>query len=79
MKISWVKYAKDSNSFQLPKTFGFEVVALEDIEMIDEKLKELIQDGYKTIILTDEVASFSEDIIKTYQYQKEIRIIIAPR
>ena len=79
MKISWVKYAKDSKHFQLPETLGYPVLELEDMEAIDEKLKELIKQGYQTIIVTDEVASFSEDIIKKYPYQKGMNIIIVPR
>jgi len=79
MKISWIKYAGDTNSFKLPQLFGMEVMALENLEQIDDSLKQLIENGYQTIIVTDEVASFSEDMIKTYPYQKGVRIIIAPR
>lgn len=77
MKISWVKY-KDDDSFKILKNIGMDVYDIEDFDMIDNKLKELVDKDYKTIILSNEVASFSEDIIKKYKKSDDIRIIIAP-
>ena len=77
MKISWVKYEKDNESFKVPEKLGFDVLKLENLENTDEKIKELIDNKYRTIIITDEVAGFSEDIIKKYQYSTNINIIIA--
>ena len=66
LKISWVKYEKDDVSFKMPERLGFDVFKLSEPEQTDEKLKELINKRYDTIILTNEIAGFSEDIIKKY-------------
>lgn len=66
MKISWIKYEKDKNSFRVPENLGFDVFKLQDLEKTDEKIKELIENEYHTIIVSNEVASFSEDLIKKY-------------
>ncbi len=77
MKISWVKYEKDVINFNLPERLGFDVFKLENPEDIDKKLDELIKNKYKTIFITDEIASFSNNIINKYKRNNEIKIIIA--
>ena len=77
MKISWIKYEKDNRSFRLPQALGFDVFSLSDLEQTDETMKNLIKQDYDTIIISDEVASFSEDIIKKYKYNKNIKIVIS--
>lgn len=77
MRISWIKYEKDTKSFRLPQALGFDVFSLEDLEKTDETMKELIKKEYDTIILSNEVAGFSEDIIKKYKKDKNIRIVIS--
>lgn len=77
MKISWIKY-KEDDSFRLFKNLGMDVYDIDDLDMVDNKLKELVDNDYKTIILSNEVASFSEDIIKKYRKSNDINIIITP-
>ena len=77
MKISWLKYEKDKKSFRLPQALGFDVFLLDDLDKTDETMKKLIQQHYDTIVLSNEVAGFSEDIIKKYQKDKEIKIVIS--
>ena len=77
MKMSWIKYEKDEKSFKVPEKLGFDVFKLEDLEKTDNKIKELIDRRYDTIIMTNELASFSEDIIKKYSKDRNISIIIA--
>ena len=77
MKVSWIKYEKDKNSFRLPQALGLDVITLKDLEQTDETMKKLIQEHYDTIILSNEVAGFSEDIIKKYQKDKDIKIVIS--
>lgn len=77
MKISWVKYNKDEVSFKMPEKLGFDVFKLEEPEQTDDKIKELINKRYDTIIVTNEIASFSEDIVKKYSKDRNINIIIA--
>ena len=77
MKISWMKYEKDDISFKVPERLGFDVFKLDEPEKTDNMLKELIKKRYDTIIITNEIASFSEDIIKKYNKDRNINIIIA--
>ncbi len=77
MKISWVRY-KEDDSFKLFKNLGMDVYDIENLDTVDDKLKELVDKNYQTIILSNEVASFSEDIITKYKKSDDIRIIIAP-
>lgn len=77
MKISWIKY-KDDNSFGFFRNLGMDVYDIENLDKVDEKLKELVANNYNTIVLSSEVASFSEDIITKYKKSENIRIIITP-
>lgn len=77
MKISWIKH-RDDNSFKILKNIGMDVYDIEEMDKVDEKLTELINNDYRTIVLSNEVASFSEDIIKKYKKSEDIRIIITP-
>lgn len=79
MKISWIKYEKDNKDFKIAERLGMDVYRIETPEEVDNKMSELIKDNYKTIVLSNEVAGFSEDIIKKYQNNKDINIIISPR
>lgn len=77
MKMSWIKYEKDAKSFRLPEALGFDVFKLQDLEQTDDTIRNLVRQKYDTIILSNEVAGFSEDIIKKYQKDKEIKIVIS--
>lgn len=77
MKVSWIKYAKDKESFRMVEALGFDVFKLQNPEQTDNKIKELIKQDYKMVVLSDEIASFSQDIIKKYNRDKNINIIIA--
>ncbi len=77
MRISRLKYDKDDRSFKVPEKLGFDVFKLKDPETTDTTIQELIHKRYDTIILTNELASFSEDIIKKYSKDRDINIIIA--
>ena len=73
MAISWLKSSNDNKSFKLFKGLGMDVY----LEKTDEKIKELVEQKYNTIVISNEVASFSEDIIKRYNKIEDINIIIA--
>ncbi len=79
MKISWIKYANDAKCFLLPEKLGFDVFKLQDLEQTDKKIEELVKKQYDTIIVSNDVASFSENIIKKYSKNEEINIIISAR
>ena len=78
MKISWVKYKEDKNSLQIPQNLGMNVLEIEDLEQTDEVLKNLIKQNYQTIIVSNEVAAFSEDMIKKYAFSENVTILISP-
>ena len=69
MKISWIKTKNDTESFKIFQNLGFNVYSLEDPENTDKKIDELIKNNCKTIILSNEIASFSNDIITKYKKQ----------
>ena len=77
MKISWIKSKSDTKSFKLPQALGFDVFSLKELEDADNMLNELVQKNYDTIIISSEVASFSEDIIKKYPKSKNVKIVIS--
>ena len=78
MKITLLKGSNDKKSFRLFETLGAKVKTVDDLEKKDEKIQELIRQNYTTIIMTNEVAGFSESIIKKYNRTNDIKIIIAP-
>ena len=77
MKMSWIKYEKADLSFKVPEKLGFDVFKLIEPEETDNKIKELINKNYDFIIVTSEIAGFSEDIIKKYDKDRNVNIIIA--
>ena len=78
MKLTWMKGQNDNDSFKMFENMGFDVCRIEDLENTDKKLKELINKNYTTIVMTNEVAGFSENIIKKYNKTEGLNIIITP-
>lgn len=78
MKVTLLKGSNDKKSFRIFENLGAEVYKIDDLEKTDDKIKELIRNNYTTIIMTNEVAGFSESIIKKYSKTNDIKIIIAP-
>lgn len=76
IKISWIRAETDNKNFIIPERLGFNVVEIERQEKIDKQIEKLVQKKYDTIIITNELAGFSEDIIKKYSKDKNIKIII---
>lgn len=79
MKISWIKQENDNKNFITAERLGMDVYKLKNPEEIDEKIKKLINEDYKTIILSNDVAGFSSDIITKYKNNNKINIIISSR
>lgn len=77
MKISFIKYEKEEN-FRMPKLLGMNVEEIKEPEQIDEKIEELKKQKYTTIVIPNELASFSENIISKYKYDNSLNIIITP-
>lgn len=76
MKISFIKYEKQEN-YRIPKILGMHIEEVKEPEEIDKKIQELKNKEYTTIIMPNELASFSSDIISKYQ-NDSINIIITP-
>lgn len=77
MKISWIKAKNDKESFKIFENLGFNVISIDEPDDTDMKIKELIDNDCKTIILSNEISFFSNDIITKYDKQDDISIIIA--
>lgn len=77
MKITFIKYEKENN-YQIPRLFGINVEEIKEPEQIDEKIEELKRKEYTTIVISDELASFSEKIVNKYKYDNSIKLIITP-
>ena len=75
MKISFIKYEKD---YQIPKLLGMNIEEIKEPEEIDNKIEELKKQKYTTIVIPNELASFSQDIISKYKYAPTLNIIIIP-
>ena len=78
MKFFFLKTTQDHNSYKIAQNFGMDVIEIDDPEKIDNKIEELKQKKYTTIFIPSELASFSEKIIKKYQYDPLLKIIITP-
>ena len=79
MKISWIKQEDDNKNFIMAEKFGMEVHHLKNPEEVDKRMEELIKNNCNTIILSNEIAGFSEDIIKKYEKSDKVNIIISSR
>lgn len=77
MKISWLKLDNDNKSFKIPTSFGMDVFSVNSTENVDNKIDELIERNYNTIIVSNDVAGLSEKINKEYLYNKNVNIVIS--
>ena len=60
------------------KGLGYDVYEIEKPEQIDLKIQELKEKSFNTVVLTSELASFSQDILKKYKNDNNFNIIILP-
>ena len=79
MKVSWIKYEDDNRNFKVAEKLGMDVFRISDPEQIDNKMEDLVKEHYDMIVLSNEMAGFSEDIIKKYKNNQNINIIIGQR
>lgn len=76
MKVSWIKSISDNKNFKVPELLGFDVFSLEENDDIDNKIDELISKKYNTIVISKDLAGFSQKINFEYLKNKNIDIII---
>lgn len=79
MKVSWIKSEDDNRNFKIAEKLGMDVFRINNPEEIDNKMNELVKEHYDMIVLSNEMAGFSEDIIKKYKNNTDINIVISPR
>lgn len=77
MRVSFIKYEKEKN-YQIPKLLGMNIEEIKRPDQIDEKIEQLKKEKYTTIVIPNELASFSENIINKYKYDNTLNIIITP-
>ena len=77
MKISCIKSNKDKKSFKFAELVGIDVYNIDKLEDVDNVIEELINNKCKTIFISNELAGFSQKIMKEYYNSKEINIIIS--
>lgn len=76
-KMSFIKSNEDTNNYGMAKMFGVDIFNIDNPENIDSKIDELAN-KYKTIIIPDDLASFSQEIIDKYSNNKKTNIVIVP-
>jgi len=76
MKVSWIKSDKDTRNFKIPEILGFDVFSLQNNDEIDSKIDELIANKYNTIVISKDLAGFSQKINSEYINNKKVDIII---
>lgn len=79
MKIAWVKQENDNKNFAIAERLGMDVHRLSNPEEVDKTIESLVGKNCNMIVLSNDIAGFSEDIIKKYQNNKDVNIIISPR
>ena len=79
MRISWIKSEDDLKNFKIPEVLGFDVFCIKNNEEIDKKIDELIANNYNTIIISKDLAGFSQKINNNYLNNKSVDIIISRR
>ena len=74
-----IAYEKKTNGIMKMLNLKEYIVEMDDItpETLTKKIEELINNEYRTIIISNDVASFSEDIIKKYNKDNNVKIIIS--
>lgn len=78
MRVSFIKYKGDNEIYRFPKAFGMDVFEIDEPEKIDIMIKNLRDKKYDTIVMPNDLAGFSQDIIQKYDKDNDIRIIITP-
>ena len=76
--ISLIKSSNDTESFSFAKFLGMNVIELSTNEQVDDAIQMLVNGNCTNIVLSSEVAGFSEDIIKKYKNNSKVNIYIAP-
>ena len=78
MKVSFIKYKDDKNRYKIAKMIGMDVFEINQPEEIDKQIEELEKQEYNTIFIPNNLASFSDNIVRKYKNTENLKIIITP-
>ncbi len=78
MKISLITDKNENKKHIMAQIFGLDVYELDNPEKIDTKIEQLKNQKYNVIFISDELAGFSQDVIRKYNYDNNLRIVIMP-
>ena len=78
MKISYIKFNEDNRDLKLAKGIGIDVFEIKDPEQIDKQIEKLRNEKYDTIVISNELASFSNNLESKYKNDDKMKIIITP-
>ena len=79
LKIVCIKAKNDEDSFRVFKAFGTKVYELEDLEQTDYQIKQCVKNNYDTILISEELANFSSDIVTKYKNSQTVNILMSNR
>lgn len=77
MKMTYIRFLEEKQPV-VTKLFPIQTIKIKDPESIDERLESLKEQNYDTFLISSQLASFSQDVIKKYEKDKNIKIIILP-
>ena len=78
MKIAFIRYENDRENFRVAKALGMDFAEIKEPEEIDDRIDKLKKQKYTTIIIPNDLASFSEKITTKYKLDENLKIIITP-
>ena len=77
MKSTYIKFLNENKPF-MAKVLQVPTINIKDPEMVDKKIEELKKEKYDTFFISNQLASFSQDIVQKYAKSEDIKIIILP-
>ncbi len=77
MNRYYIKSKNEKRKIFLNEKFGVNVIELDDLENIDEEIQKVAMEKNNILYISNELASFSNDIISKYKNDKNIKIIIS--
>lgn len=77
MNRYYIKSKNEKKKIFLNERFGVNVIELDDLENIDEEIQKVAMEKNNIVYISNELASFSNDIISKYKNDKNIKIIIS--
>ena len=77
MKVCFLKY-KNEKYYRIPQILGMHIKEIEEPERVDYEIEKLKKEKFETVVVSENLASFSEEIAKKYSKDNNLNIIIMP-